>query len=309
MVKIEKEQGIFSSFLTEGKIINAVEAFIIDRKIQNLSPGTLGFYRDKLNLFIKYCDIQEIDEITQIDSGVMRGYLAWLVDTGHNPGGQHAAYRTVRALIRWWIAEFEPENWKDPTKKVKAPKLQIVPLEPVPLETVRLLLNTCDNKVVGLRDRALILFLLDTGVRAAEALAIRVEDIDISGSILVRRGKGGKPRTVFIGSRTKKALRKYLINRNNNSNHLWLTDEGTPLVYWGLRAMIARRSKMAGITPPQIHAFRRAFALAMLRAGTDVYSLQHLLGHADLQTLRRYLNQTNTDLQAAHTRASPGDNL
>ena len=72
--------------------------------------------------------------------------------------------------------------------------------------------------------------------------------------------------------------------------------------------MICRRAKQANVQPPELHAFRRWFALTCLRAGMDIYSLQQLMGHADLQVLRRYLKQTNQDMREAHQKASPVDN-
>lgn len=70
-----------------------------------------------------------------------------------------------------------------------------------------------------------------------------------------------------------------------------------------------RRRKRSGIAKrPDLHDFRPAFALNMLRNGVDVFVLQKLLGHSDLQVMRRYLVQNNTDTQAAHMRGSPVDN-
>ena len=75
-------------------------------------------------------------------------------------------------------------------------------------------------------------------------------------------------------------------------------------------AMFLRRrahlGKLCSIPTP--HDFRRAFALIMLRNGVDVFALQKLLGHSDLQVLRRYLAQTDQDIQTAHMRGSPVDN-
>jgi integrase/recombinase XerD len=59
---------------------------------------------------------------------------------------------------------------------------------------------------------------------------------------------------------------------------------------------------------PKLHAFRRAFALNMLRNGVDIFVLQRLMGHADLQVLRRYLAQNDQDNQLAHMRGGPVDN-
>ena len=72
--------------------------------------------------------------------------------------------------------------------------------------------------------------------------------------------------------------------------------------------MIRRRAAKAGLPEPSLHSFRRAFAINMLRAGVDVFSLQKLMGHADLQVLRRYLVQTTEDIAQAHRMGSPVDN-
>lgn len=197
------------------------------------------------------------------------------------------------------------------THSIKIPKLATEPLEPVGLDTVKALIATCrTSEMIGARDKTILLFLIDTGVRASELLSIGGADIDLSlGAALIRQGKGRKPRSVFVGKATKKALRAYLKLRTDTALPLWVTESGDQLTYWGLRDMIARRSILAKVTTPKIHDFRRAFALGMLRAGVDVYTLQRLMGHADLQVLRRYLNQTDNDLAEAHRKASLGDRL
>lgn len=86
-------------------------------------------------------------------------------------------------------------------------------------------------------------------------------------------------------------------------------DDRERLSYWGLNQILFRRAKQAGIPKPGLHDFRRAFAINFLRnSPKEIYSLQHLMGHADLQILRRYLKQTDEDIAAAHRRASPVDN-
>lgn len=87
-----------------------------------------------------------------------------------------------------------------------------------------------------------------------------------------------------------------------------MTVHGERWQYVGLREMIKRRAFLTGVVPPRIHDFRRGFALECLRNGEDVYSLQKLMGHADLQVLQRYLAQTTEDIQAAHKLGSPVDN-
>jgi len=286
-----------------------IGAFMVDRKSQNFTRGTLYYYQKKLQLFSQFCDGQLITRIGQITPDTIRRYLLRLEAEGHNPGGVHQAYRTLKTFLYWWEAEVEPEGWKNPIRRVKAPKVPTQTIAPVELDTVHRLIETCKGGAfIALRDKALLFFLLDTGLRAFEVCAVNLEDIDLmGGAVLIRQGKGGKPRTVFIGQKARRALRAYLKQRREANPALWLTQDQERLTYWGLNEIVRRRSKAAGVKKPGLHDFRRAFALNFLRNGGDIYSLQRLMGHADLQVLRRYLAQTDQDLQAAHRRGSPVD--
>jgi len=104
-------------------------------------------------------------------------------------------------------------------------------------------------------------------------------------------------------------LRAYLKLRQDNCDSLWITNEEEHLTFWGVKSLMIRRANQAQVITPQLHAFRRWFALTCLRAGMDVYSLQELMGHADLQVLRRYLKQTNRDIREAHHKACPVDGM
>lgn len=130
--------------------------------------------------------------------------------------------------------------------------------------------------------------------------------LDISGG-----SSGGKMRSVFLGSKCKREMTRYLRCRRGSQpgDALWVTGEGKRLTYSGLREIVRRLSGRAGVDCPSLHSFRRAFALACLRGGMDLISLQRLMGHADLTVLRRYLNQTVDDLALAHQRCGPVDTL
>ncbi|NOR22686.1 MAG: tyrosine-type recombinase/integrase [Candidatus Aminicenantes bacterium] len=287
---------------------------MIDRKAQGVSEGTIHFYEVKFKSLIRYCENEHIKYVEQITPTSIREYILWLEVSGHNPGGRHAHYRAIRAFLYWYEDEVEPEGWKNPIKKVKAPIKPDLPLEPVSIESINKLVATCSgDSFTDFRDKAIFLSLLDTGTRAGEFLSINLEDLNqIIGDILIRAGKGGKPRTVFIGKQTRNSIRKYLKNRTNNSPALWITNPthgSDRLTYWGLRSMIIRRSKSAGIQAPSLHDFRRAFALAMLREGVDVYTLAKLMGHSTIDVLKYYLKQTTEDMAIAHSQHGPVDNL
>ena len=292
-------------------LTQCMDSFILDRKAQNLSDGTIRFYQTKMKLlsgFLKECEISHITEITP---QIIRDYLIYLEERGHNPGGTHAAYRALKAFLNWWEDEFEPPNWKNPIKKVRAPKVPVEILEPVKSDEAIKLLSVCNTKtLLGLRDCAILLTLMDTGVRASELLAMTRKDIDLrSGKIIIRKGKGSKFRIVFISDKTQQVIKHYLKKRDDFSQYLWITQSGSQLQYSGLRQIMRRRAKDAGIEPPSLHSFRRYFALQMLRSGVDIFSLQKLMGHSDIQILRRYLQQTEEDIRSAHQLGGPVNKL
>ena len=302
--------GILSKLEEDLWAVTCIESFLIDRKAKRLAPGTIDFYRKKLVLFLEFAETREIKRVTEISPNDLRLYLIHLEDRGHNAGGIHACYRALRTFLYWFEDEMDLDWWKNPIRKVKPPKVKEEPLEPVEILTVKALVKVCKKGAfTGDRDRAILLSLLDTGCRATEFLSIDLDDLDlISGAILIRNGKGGKVRNVFLGKSSRKAVRAYLKHRSDDCPALWLTDENGRMAYSGLRSMIERRAALAGVDPPSLHSFRRAFAINSLRNGCDIYSLQHLMGHADLSILRRYLAQTEQDLKEAHNRASPVDN-
>jgi integrase/recombinase XerD len=306
-----KDQETKVKFAQDTYLPTLLDAFYVDRKAQGMTPGTIKFYHETLKQFLFYCDSQAITQVDQLTPVIVREFLLWLETNGHNPGGIHVYYRALKAFLNWYENEFEPDDWRNPIRKVPAPKLPQKILEPVELDTVSKLLDCIGKGTLNAeRDRALLLALLDTGCRARELLSIDLADVNhITGEVIIRQGKGRKDRTVFLSKKTRKAVRTYLKYRRDAEPALFVTDELDRLQYDGLRQIVRRLSDKAGIIPPSLHSFRRAFALNALRAGMDVYSLQRLMGHADLQVLRRYLNQTDADLQEAHTKFSPVDRL
>lgn len=287
-----------------------LEAFLIDRRSQNLSPRTVKYYRVSLETFSRYCEAQAVETLEQVSPDVLRRFLLWLEDTGHNAGGAHGHYRAVRAFLFWYENEAEPDNWKNPIHKVKPPKVGKEILEPVSLETVSALLGTCKADFYGARDKALILFLLDTGARASEVSAVDLADVNaITGEVIIRHGKGDKGRKVYLGSKSRKALRSYLRTRADENSALFVGRSRERLTYDGVKQAIERRAELAEVDAPTCHSFRRAFAINSLRAGMNIYTLKELMGHSDFQVLQRYLKITEIDAETAHRLYAPVDHL
>ena len=223
--------------------------------------------------------------VFQISPTLIRQFLLWLSETGHNEGDVHGCYRALKALLNWWEHEYEPENWRNPIKKVRGPMVSSEPLPPADWKAVKAMVKTCKNGPTASRDRALLFFSVDTGCRVGEMLSPDTDDFEpIAGAITLRKGKVGKARTVSVGRQTRRAMRKYLKQRAVDGP-LWQTIHTGRLTYDGLWAIVTRREKQANVKAPSLHSFRRRFALACLRNGMDLRRLQELMGHSTLNLL------------------------
>ena len=306
MSKLQSKQVI--RLVVRSSVQDEVLAFLIDRQARGLSFNTVLFYRKELQWFGDFLGGVDVLDVSPDD---LRRYLIKIGEY-RNPGGCGCAYRAVRAFFNWYADEVELDDWRNPISKVKSPKVKQDNLDPVSVDVIKAMLDVCDRKRFnGQRDRCILLALLDTGCRASEFVGLNVNDLNLSsGALLVRDGKGGRSRSVFLGSKCRREMTRYLrCRRGQPGDALWVTGEGGRLTYFGLREIVRRLSARAGVECPPLHSFRRAFALACLRGGMDLVSLQRLMGHADLTVLRRYLNQTVDDLADAHQRCGPVDCL
>ena len=310
MTKMKAQEKVVQTLSVSDDIEEWATEFYRAKKVEGLSKRTQEIYKTNLARFVEYAHKQVITDIADITAGIIRSYMIYLEETGHNPGGVHIAYRVIKTFLRWYDTEAEPDGWRNPISKVKPPKVSEEPLDPVEMDTVKAMAAACEQTFVGRRNRAILLFLLDTGVRAREFLALDLSDVDlVDGSIMVRSGKGRKPRPVRMERKTRKAVREYLKLRTDNDQALWITDDGKKrLGYEGLRKALQLQADRAKVKAPTPHDFRRAFALNCLRNGMDLMTLARLMGHTTIKVLKRYVALTDDDLRTAHEKASPVDN-
>lgn len=212
------------------------------------------------------------------------------------------AARVIKTWLRFLYADEVIQA--DLSPRLTLPAADSVLLPAFTPEDVQRLLRCARNA----RDRAIILVLLDTGLRVSELCALTVGDLDVrSGAIVVRQGKGRRDRIVYLGARAKRALLKVL--SPVVTEPLFATSAGRRLTVDGVQSMLARLGARAHVEHCHPHTFRRTFALWSLRAGMNVYALQRLMGHADLDMLRRYLSLVDIDLAQSVREHDPVDRL
>lgn len=287
-------------------IRDTLARFYTDRLSSQVSPRTLEFYQYELTKFrdrLEYSGISNVDEIAP---DIIRSHMLELA-TSRNPGGVHARFRAIRAWLNWIWEEHEIE-WRNPIIRVKSPKVKTDPLPGIPIENIMRMVKAC-NTGLAIRDRALLLCLLDTGARRAEFIALNWDDINfISGDVFIKSGKGGKSRTVFIGKRAKRALGAWKRAAPKHEQAVWTTNTEERLTPNGLREILRRRALSAGVPVPGPHDFRRACLRQMILNGEDAITVCHYAGHTDVRVTLRYVYQTDDDIRKAHARSSPVDN-
>ena len=149
----------------------------------------------------------------------------------------------------------------------------------------------------NLRDKALIMTILSSGLRASEILNLKEDDL-YRRSLIVSRGKGGKPRVTFIDPLTEKSIREYHHKREADSVFVFTNSFGKPLSRQYLSRMISETALRAGIKKRvSAHTLRHSFATNMLRKGARIEDVQPLMGHSNISTTRLYMHFTNEYLR------------
>ena len=291
----------------------ALREFLLDRQAMRCTPKTLQHYEYTAGGFAAWLKGQGVQDVGHITPGHIRAYLVDLQTRGLKDTTQHAHARGVKAWLNWLVKEGELAE--SPMRRVTMPRLEARVPPPFSPEDVQKLLAACDRKTLrGARNYALVLVLLDTGLRVAECAALRAGDVDMRTGLTTVMGKARKQRQVRVGNRARAALLRYQsVTRVRDGDPLWRAfDQGREhgaLTVHGIQITLIRLGRKAGVWPCGPHRFRRTFALWCLRDGMDLHSLRLLMGHSSLAVLQRYLALTGEDIERAHAAHSPADTM
>jgi len=281
-------------------ILESYTDFLLSRKASLLSPKTIEFYEYTTGGFIHYLCKECVFEPEKITSSHVRGYLSEVNSRKVTSATVHAHARGTRAFLRF----LNEEGYISTPINMKMPRVEQKQMRVLSPDELKQILGICKKP----RDKALILFLVDSGMRRSEARSLNWIDVDIpSGVVNIRRSKNKKARSVFIGVKTRRALLRYRRTISHEDNDpLFQTQSGTRLTPSGFRQVIRRISEKSDI-PFSAHDLRRTFASLSLKAGMNVLHLQSLLGHSSLEMTRRYVKIVKDDLSEAHRENSPID--
>jgi site-specific recombinase XerD len=277
----------------------------------NRSPNTVRAYESELRKLIDFLTAKEHSLVLeQLQHDDLRAYQRYLAGRLKSPASRARALVAIRSWLRWLAKEGLIE--RDLSNGITLPKLEQRLPKPIdPDELTRLLGALPTETMHEKRDRALVQFLISTGCRISECLALDRTDFPRSGNRLVVTGKGSKQRTVYLTTDAREALEQYLAVRDDACMALFVNfdrsvadDRGRRLTSAGARYIVRRIRKQLGAWSfKSPHVARHTAATTLLEVtGGDVRLVQEVLGHANLNTLQGYTKIVDSRKQEAYRR-------
>jgi len=315
------------------QLSQAFEGYKIASLADGYSQLTLTTYLSALGTMLEYLGDKEVSAITTEN---LRSFMNYLL-TEYKPerrnnqrnkdplstASHHRYWKAMRSFFKW--AEKDLGTGR-PDLAIKMPDWESKEIIPFTEDEIKALLKGCDyaqvpagkrkayqfKRPTALRDKAIILTLLDTGIRVGELTRLRICDANLeNGEAYVRpfHVKKTHSRTTYLGKVARKALWRYLVERGSvrPDDLLFVTSEDKPLTRQRVLSLLSRLGISMGVCGVHPHKFRHTFSIQYLRNGGDIMTLKRLLGHKRLEMVNHYLNIASADVQNAHQKASPVD--
>lgn len=249
------------------------------------SPKSIANRRSAVMALSKWLAGQGIHSPSEVTPHHMRLYFKHVYATRRG-SGPRTHYNDLRA---YWLFESAESGTDSPLAPVPRPRDVITPISVLSGPQVASVLAACSGRdFLSLRDRAMILMFLESGIRRAELAALDVADVDLRARVLtVRRGKGGKARTATFGPETASAVLRVL-RRHPGEGALFTTSAGNRITASAIGYMMRRRGSQAGVEGLRPHLFRHAWTHYNLASGIQEHEIMSLAGWSSSQQLGRY---------------------
>ena len=309
----------------------ATDYYLAQLETEDKSPRYIDWLRTRLSYFNRYMretygqDIKLQDITLEDGRDYMRSLMERTKRYKQHPmraeeDGKlkvqyiHGLGRAIRSFSTW--ANEEEYLDENVMRRLKLPQLPNTNPEPLSEEEIQRVLKASlyetDEK---LRNFAILMLFLDTGIRLDELVNLKLSKIDFAIGEMTVFGKGRKERKVPIVTQAKRALMDYVtIQRSNpvNPQHediVFLNADGFPITHDAVEKVFLRVKRAADVPKFHPHVCRHTLSVRYLMNGGDAFSLQKILGHTSLEMTRRYVNLASGDVKDKHRRFSPMDNL
>lgn len=268
---------------------------------KSYSENTISAYRNDLDQFLNFV-ASRVSDWKEVQHGDLTAYVNELKKRKYASSTLARKIAAVKSFFHYLVQSGLMED--DPSVMLDSPKVQKRLPKILSYEEVEALLNEPaeSGNPKSLRDKAFLELLYASGMRVSELVSLNIDDIDLENNVIQCAGKAEKRRILPLKERVGYALKAYLergrpaLVHEEQEKALFLNHRGRRLTRQGLWLIIKSHVKAVGldaeVTP---HTLRHSFATHMLRGGTDLSTIQKLLGHANISTTQIYA-QVNQEM-------------
>lgn len=281
---------------------SALAEFLLGCEADGLSASTIRWYRSLLGMFAEHFIAQQVGEVTSHD---LRAYIAALPEQDYEEESIKGHRRALHKFWKWISVEYDIPN---PMRNIAYPKAPKPNPQPARMEDVLTLFMNAGVGMVGIRNRAIMALLIDTGSRRDEVSQMNIGDVHMeSNTVMVMRGKGNKIRAVKFTEFTHEILNEWLAIREPVDPLFYDFDTLDRLLGNGIGQMLKRIARRMGVTGRiSAHRWRDLFATQYVLNGGDLVTLSKLLGHRSINTtVDHYIAFTDLQISKAHNKYSP----
>ncbi len=293
----------------------AKRVFLTAKKAQGVTDRTLRSYTEEITRFFEFVSSKNVFSVTEVTPDLIREFLNSLREKKLRNITIHRYYAEIKTLFIFLHCEDYIKS--NPIKNIKPPKVEQKQMRTFTAQEISKLLNAFDkNEFYGMRNYCIMATLFSTGMRKMELMKLTTKDLNITNDLFrIEFGKGNKERYVPIGKTLRRILIQYLRMREEfvgdefcpwffpNRNKQQMTASGLNILFRRLKVELNLTGEK--VSP---HTIRHTFAKNYLLNGGDVFSLQKIMGHAELETTRQYLNLNDEEIKVQHAKFNPLDN-
>ena len=288
-------------------ILKFIDELKYEKKYSNY---TINGYLKDLDFFLEYLNENNIKNYNNVDYQVIREYISYLYNLNYNKKTIARYISSLRSFLKYLYKENVIKY--NPSTLISNPKLDKRLPKYLNFEDTERLLNSFDtDNYISIRNSLILEMLYSTGIRVSELINIKLNDISITDMHIKIFGKGSKERIVYFGNKCLNLINKYLkvsydkLNKNN-LDYFIISNTGKKMNDRLVRKVVDDASKIAHldikISP---HVLRHTFATHMLMDGSDIRSVQELLGHENLSTTQVYTHLTNEKIRNVYLNTHP----
>ena len=277
---------------------------------KKLSDNTLQSYKRDLKQFKRYLEAYGLrfDRVKKED---IEEYVKEMSEQEHKkPASISRSIASLRSFYQFVVKRKKIKE--DPTKDIKAPKVEKRVPSVLTAEEVELLLEQPkDIDLKGIRDKAMLEFAYATGMRVTEIISLNIDDVNLEEGYVTCKS-GNKQRNIPLGKMSLKALKEYIedardiLIKSESEQALFVNINGGRLTRQGFWKIIKYYKEQAhiskDITP---HVLRHSFATHLLQNGADIKAIQAMLGHSDISSTQVYMQFQDEGLKDIYRKAHP----